>query len=72
MVIYVDKSGQIVLFPFLLIENDWKWFYQLLPIKYELKLPSESTPTSFAIQNQIQEMCVSISVRISLQLLDLN
>ena len=28
--------------------------YQLLPIKYELKLPSEATPTSFAIQNQIQ------------------
>ena len=24
---------------------------------YELKLPSEATPTSFAIQNQIQAMC---------------
>ena len=40
--------------PFPLIENDRKWLYQLLLIKYELKLPSEATPTSFAIQNQIQ------------------
>ena len=31
--------------------------YQILPIKYELKLPSEATPTSFAIQNQIQAVC---------------
>ena len=31
--------------------------YQLLPIKYELKLPSEATPTSYAIQNQIQAVC---------------
>ena len=40
--------------PFPPIENDRKWLYQLLLIKYELKLPSEATPTSFAIQNQIQ------------------
>ena len=31
--------------------------YQLLLIKYELKLPSEATPTSFAIQNQIEAVC---------------
>ena len=24
--------------PFPLIENDWNWLYQLLPIKYELKM----------------------------------
>ena len=31
--------------PFSSIENDRKWLlYQLLPIKYELKLPSEVTP----------------------------
>ena len=30
------------------IENGRKWLYQLLPIKYELKLPSK------AIQNPIQ------------------
>ena len=28
--------------------------YYQVPIKYELKLPSEATPTSLAIQNQIQ------------------
>ena len=43
-----------VLFPFPPIENDRKWLYQLVAIKYELKLPSEATPTSFAIQNQIE------------------
>ena len=26
------------------LENDWKWLYQLLPIKYDLKLPSEAMP----------------------------
>ena len=31
----------------------------ILPIKYELKLPSEATPTSFAIQNQIQAVCLA-------------
>ncbi len=30
--------------PFPPIENGPKWLYQLLPIKYELKLPSEVTP----------------------------
>ena len=35
--------------------------YQLLPIKYALKLPSEATPTSFAIQNQIQAVCLLIA-----------
>ena len=55
--IYVDKSGLLVSFPFLPIENDRKWLYQLLLIKYELKLPSEATSTSFAIQNQIQAVC---------------
>ena len=34
--------------------------YQLLLIKYELKLPLEATPTSFAIQNQIQAVCTVI------------
>ena len=34
MVIYVDKSGFLVFFPFPPIENDRKWLYQLLPIKY--------------------------------------
>ena len=29
-----------------------EWLYQLLPIKYELKLPSEARPTSFAFHNQ--------------------
>ena len=38
-------------------EDDRKWLHQLLPIKYELKLPSEATPMSFAIQNQIQAVC---------------
>ena len=46
------------LFPFPPIENDWKWLYQLLPINYELKLPSEAMPTSFAIQNQIEAVCI--------------
>ena len=46
------------LFPFPPIKNDRKWLYQLLTIKYELKLPSEATPTSYAIQNQIQAVCV--------------
>jgi hypothetical protein len=32
---------------------------QLLLIKYELKLPSEATPTSIAIQNQIQAVWVT-------------
>ena len=30
--------------PFPPIENDRKWLYQLLPIKYELNLPSEVMP----------------------------
>ena len=30
--------------PFPPIENDRKWLYQLLPIKYELELPTEATP----------------------------
>ena len=42
------------------IENDRKWLYQLLLIKYELKLPAEATPMSFAIQNQIQAVCVPV------------
>jgi hypothetical protein len=31
--------------------------YQFLPIKYELKLPSEAMPTSFAFQIQTQAVC---------------
>ena len=34
-----------------------KWFYQLLPIKYELKLPPEVNAWSFAIQIEIQAVC---------------
>ena len=32
-------------FPFPPLENDREWSYQLLPIKYELKLPSEVMPS---------------------------
>ena len=50
---YVEKSGLILFFPFPPIENDRKWLYQLLQIKYELKLPSETTPGRLVIQIQI-------------------
>ena len=39
------------------IENHRKWLYQLLLIKYELKLPSEAMPLSIAIENQIEAVC---------------
>ena len=42
------------LFPFPPIENDWKWLYQLLPINYESKWPSELMPGLYVIQIQIQ------------------
>ena len=34
----------MVVFPLPPIEHEQKWLYQLLPIKYELKFPSEITP----------------------------
>ena len=42
------------LFPFPPIENDWKWLYQLLPINYESKLPSDGMPGLYVILVQIQ------------------
>ena len=44
--------------PFLPIENDRKWLYQLLPIKYELKLPSEVTPGLLPFRSRYKQ-CVT-------------
>ena len=52
--------------PFPSIENDRKWLYQLLLIKYELKLPSEATPKSIDIQNQIEAVCIGIWIQVIL------
>jgi hypothetical protein len=41
--------------------------YQLLPIKHELKLPSEVMPGLLVIQIQIQAMCVATNVKFCFQ-----
>jgi hypothetical protein len=53
MQLSLDKSGQIVLFPFPPTGNGNNQPYPLLLIKYELKLPSEVTPGLLVIQIQI-------------------
>ena len=53
---WIKVDEYIILFPFPPIENDQKWLFQLLPIKYELKLLSEVMPRLLAIHIQIQAM----------------
>jgi hypothetical protein len=40
------------------IENDWKWLYQLIPIKYDLKLPSEVTPGLLPFRSRSKQCAV--------------
>ena len=60
MVIQVDKSRQVGLFP--LTENGNYQPYSHFLSKYELKLPTEITPRLLAIQIQIQAVCWVLTV----------